>query len=482
MTTELVHTDVWAKCLQVIKDNINIQSYRTWFEPIKPLRLENNILTIQVPSQFFYEWIEEHYVGLLRRTIRHFLGNDAKLEYSIVMENGNAGTAEEKITVHMPTLAGEHRSSNPPVNLPLNTTKAIPNPFVIPGLKKVSINPQLNPYYTFESFIEGECNRLARTAGIAVSTQPGKTAFNPLLIYGGVGLGKTHLAQAIGNEVKKNHPNKVVLYVSSEKFTNQFVDSIKNNSVSDFISFYQLIDVLIVDDIQFFAGKERTQDIFFHVFNHLHQSDRQIVLTADSPPNDLKGMEERLLSRFKWGLSADLQTPDLETRIAILKNKMYLEGIEIPDDVVEYIAHNITNNIRELEGALISILAQSSFNKKEIDIDLAQQIVKNFVKNANRELSIDSIQKIVTDYFRLPVEKLKEKTRKREIVQARQISMYFSKHYTKSSLKTIGLHFGGRDHSTVIHALHTVDDLMTTDKEFRRYVDDIKKKIQMNNL
>lgn len=472
------HQEIWGKCLEVIRDNIPTQSFRTWFEPIEPISLEKNVLTIQVPSQFFYEWIEEHYIGLLRRTIKHFLGADAKLEYSVIMEPSTTPEVES-VSVHMPATTQDYRSTNPPVHLPLNTAKSVPNPFVIPGLKKVSINPQLNPYYTFDSFIEGECNRLARTAGVAVANRPGQTAFNPLLIYGGVGLGKTHLAQAIGNEVKRQHPSKVVLYVSSEKFTNQFVDSIKNNSVSDFISFYQLVDVLIVDDIQFFAGKERTQDIFFHVFNHLHQSDRQLILTSDCPPNDLKGMEERLLSRFKWGLSADLQSPDLETRMAILQNKMYHEGMEMPEDVVEYIADNITSNIRELEGALISILAQSSFNRRDIDMDLAHQIVKNFVKNANRELSIDSIQKIVSEYFRLPVEKLKEKTRKREIVQARQISMFFAKQFTKSSLKTIGLHFGGRDHSTVIHALNTVDDLMATDKEFRRYVDDIRKKIQL---
>lgn len=478
---EISATELWGKCLAVIRDNINLQSYRTWFEPIRPLKLDQKILTIQVPSQFFYEWIEEHYVTLLRRTIRHFLGPDGKLEYSVIMDNSTPvaeDSGSEPVSVHMPTTAKEYRVSNPPVNLPVQG-KTIPNPFVIPGLKKVSISPQLNDFYTFENFMEGECNRLARTAGMAVATRPGQTAFNPLLIYGGVGLGKTHLAQAIGNEVKRNHPNKVVLYVSSEKFTNQFVDSIKNNSVSDFVSFYQLIDVLIVDDVQFFAGKERTQDIFFHVFNHLHQSDRQLILTSDCPPNELKGMEERLLSRFKWGLSADLQVPDLETRIAILRHKMYTEGIDIPPDVVEYIAYNITGNIRELEGALISILAQSSFIRKEIDLDLAQGIVRNFVRNANREMSIDSIQKIVSDFFKLSSEKLKEKTRKRDIVQARQIAMYFSKQYTKSSLKTIGLHFGGRDHSTVIHALNTVDDLMATDREFKKHVDDIRKRIQM---
>jgi chromosomal replication initiator protein len=471
--------EIWMQCLEVIKDNITPQHFKTWFEPVKPVKLENNVLTIQVPSQFFYEYLEEHFITLLYRTIKHFIGPDAKLEYRIVMEQGTDQTP--KFAVNLPTVSSDIPPASFNGQISLGAGRSIPNPFVIPGLKKVSIDPQLNPLYTIDSFIEGECNRLARTAGIAVSNKPGQTAFNPLLIYSGVGLGKTHLAQAIGNETKKNFPNKVVLYVGSEKFTNQFIEAVKNSSVGDFVQFYQLIDVLIIDDVQFFAGKERTQDIFFHIFNHLHQTGKQLILTSDCPPNQLKGMEERLLSRFKWGLSADLQPPDLETRIAILKNKMYVEGIEIPDEVTEYIAHNITTNVRELEGAMISLMAQSTFNRRGIDLDLAKQIIKNFVRNTCREISIDSIQKIVCDYFQLPVERLKEKTRKREIVQARQISMYFAKEYTKSSLKTIGLHFGGRDHSTVIHALHTVNDLIDTDREFKRYVEDIKKKIQLSS-
>ncbi|MFW5658780.1 MAG: chromosomal replication initiator protein DnaA, partial [Bacteroidota bacterium] len=431
--------ELWNKCLEVIKDNVTTQVYKTWFEPIKPLRLENKTLTIQVPSQFFYEWLEEHYVSLLRRAIRHFIGDDARLEYSVIMQRNE--NESESQSVNMPTLSNDFSTRNPPVNLPLNDGKEIPNPFVIPGLKKVSIDPQLNPYYTFDTYIEGDCNRLARTAGLSVAMRPGQTAFNPLFLYGGVGLGKTHLAQAIGNEVKRHHPEKVVLYVSSEKYTTQFIDSIKNNNIGDFISFYQLVDVLIIDDVQFFSSKVKTQDIFFHLFNHLQQNNKQIILTSDMAPSELKGIEERLLSRFKWGLSADLQSPEHETRVAILRHKMHMEGITIPEEVVDYIAYNITKSIRELEGAMISILAQSSFNKREIDMELAREIVKNFVQNANREISIDSIQKIVSDYFQLPVEKLKEKTRKREIVQARQISMYFAKMYTKSSLKLIGLHF-----------------------------------------
>jgi chromosomal replication initiator protein len=378
-------------------------------------------------------------------------------------------------------MTPEHSLENPKVYFPIDGAKDAPNPFVIPGLKKVKIDAQLNPFYTFDSLIEGDCNKVARHAGLSVALKPGKTSYSPLMIYGGVGMGKTHLAQAIGNEVKKHHPDKVVLYVSTEKFTTQYIDSVKNNQQSDFISFYQMIDVLIVDDVQCFTGKDKTMDIFFHVFNHLHQNNKQIILTSDVPPSELKGVEERLLSRFKWGLSTELTAPDQQTRMQILRHKMYQEGVDIPDEVVEYISYNITNSIRELEGAMVSMLAQSSFNKREIDMDLARQVVRNFVKNANREISIESIQKIVSDYFDLPVETLKQKTRKREIVQARQISMYFAKKFTKSSLKLIGLHFGGRDHSTVIHALNTVSDLMTTDKEFHRYVDEIKKKIHLSS-
>jgi chromosomal replication initiator protein len=471
------YESVWSNSLKIIKDNISLQSFKTWFEPIKPVELKDNVLTIQVPSQFFYEWLEEHYVSLLRKTIKRELGSDARLEYRIVVENSSNGNAPS--TVNIPNY-NTGNNKNPEASMPLNLNKNIKNPFIIPGLKKVNIDSQLNPIYNFDSFVEGDCNRLGRSAGFAVSQKPGGTAFNPLVVYGGVGLGKTHLAQAIGNEVKNKFPNKTVLYVSSEKFTNQFIDSLKNNAVNDFIHFYQLVDVLIVDDIQFFANKDRTQDIFFHIFNHLHQNGKQLILTSDRPPRDLEGMEERLLSRFKWGLSADLQVPDFETRIAILEKKMYADGIELPRDVVEFVAYNINTNIRELEGALISLLAQASLNKKEIDIDLAKKIIKNFVKSISREVSIDYIQKVVCEYFSIQNDKLKEKTRKRSVVQARQLSMFLAKMYTKNSLKVIGKYFGGRDHSTVIHSCQAVQNLMDTDDIFKDNVSDIQKKIQMS--
>ena len=470
-------THVWNNCLQIIKDNIPAQSFKTWFEPIKALRLEGNVLTIQVPSLFFYEWLEEHYVGLLRKTVKKQLGEYGRLEYNIVVEKTSNNIP---YTTNMPSNGNGAEGKNQSMPMPISLNKDIKNPFVIPGLKKLQVDPQLNQNYTFENFIEGDCNRLARSAGYAVAGKPGGTSFNPLMIYGGVGLGKTHLAQAIGNEIKRNLTDKLVLYVSCEKFTQQFVDALKNNNINDFVNFYQAMDVLIMDDVHNFAGKEKTQDIFFHIFNHLHQSGKQLIITSDKPPKDLSGLEERLLSRFKWGLSADLQIPDLETRMAILNKKMYSDGIELPSEVIEYVAHNIDNNVRELEGAMVSLLAQSTLNKKEIDLNLAKSMLKNFIKNSSKEISMEFIQKLVCEYFEVPIEMVKSKTRKREIVQARQISMYLAKLHTKTSLKSIGAFFGGRDHSTVIYACQTVDDLIDTDKKFKGYVADIQKKLKMS--
>nr|WP_294901280.1 chromosomal replication initiator protein DnaA [uncultured Pedobacter sp.] len=470
-------TSVWENCLQIIKDNIPAQSFKTWFEPIIPLRLEASVLTIQVPSLFFYEWLEEHYVGLLRKTIKKHLGDTGRLEYNIVVEKSSS---QKPYTTNLPSSGNGAEGKNQSIPMPVALNKDIKNPFVIPGLKKLQVDPQLNPNYTFENFIEGDCNRLARSAGYAVGAKPGGTSFNPLMIYGGVGLGKTHLAQAIGNEVKRTMPDKLVIYVSCEKFCQQFVDSLKNNTINDFVNFYQAMDIIIMDDVHNFAGKDKTQDIFFHIFNHLHQSGKQLILTSDKPPKDLAGLEERLLSRFKWGLSADLSVPDIETRMAILKKKMYQDGIELPNDVIEYVANNIDNNVRELEGAMVSLLAQSTLNKKEIDLALAKQMLKNFIKNTSKEISMEYIQKLVCEYFEVPIEMVKSKTRKREIVQARQISMYLAKSHTKTSLKSIGAFFGGRDHSTVIYACQTVEDLIDTDKKFKAYVQDIQKKLKMS--
>ena len=467
---------VWNKCLSFIKDNIKPQAYKTWFEPIKPIKLEMEALTVQVPSKFFYEWLEEHYIKLLRVALVRELGADAKLIYDVRMENTYSSNSPQ--TVKIPS-SNRNPLKAQKVAVPLESKRELKNPFVIPGLQKVKIESQLNPNYNFVNFIEGDANRLARSAGMAVANKPGGTSFNPLLVYGGVGLGKTHLAHAIGVDIKDKYPDKTVLYISSEKFTQQFIDSVKSNTRNDFIHFYQMVDVLIVDDVQFLSGKAGTQDVFFHIFNHLHQNGKQVILTSDKAPVDMQDIEQRLLSRFKWGLSAELQVPDFETRISISRNKLYRDGVEMPEEVIEYIAKNIKSNVRELEGAITSMIAQSAFNRKEFTVELAKQNIDKFVKVSKKEVSVDYIQKVVSKYFDMDVATLQSKTRKRHIVQARQLAMFFAKRMTKSSLASIGSQIGKRDHATVLHAIKTIDNLTETDKQFKKYVDDLTKKLSL---
>jgi chromosomal replication initiator protein len=470
-----IKSEVWNKCLSFIKDNIQPQAFKTWFEPIEAVKLVDNVLSIQVPSKFFYEWLEEHYMSLLKSVLIQQLGPDARLVYVIKMENtfGNKQPFTESIP------SNQRNTIKPQdVSAPLSSrSHELKNPFIIPGIRNLQIESQLNPNYSFDNFLEGDANRLARSAGLAVSNKPGGTSFNPLLIFGGVGLGKTHLAHAIGVEIKDKYPDKTVLYISAEKFTQQYIESVKKNSRNDFIHFYQVIDILIIDDVQFLSGKSGTQDVFFHIFNHLHQNGKQVILTSDKAPVDMQDIEQRLLSRFKWGLSAELQSPDFETRISIIKNKLFRDGVNIEDNIIEYVAKNIKTNVRELEGAIISLIAQSSFNKIEITIQLAQEIVNKFVKNTKREVSIDYIQKVVSEYFQMDVSTLQSKTRKRHIVQARQLAMYFAKKFTKASLASIGSQIGKRDHATVLHACKTVDNLSFTDKQFRKYVEDLNQKL-----
>ena len=466
---------VWNNCLNFIKDNIQEQAFKTWFEPIQAIELTENALYIQVPSQFFYEWLEEHYVKILKVALTKELGAGAKLLYKIQMENtiGNKQPYTDQLpsTQRAPVRTQE-------LDVPVqNKNPELKNPFVIPGIRNVKIESQLNSNYSFDNFLEGESNRLARSAGLAVSNKPGGTSFNPLLIFGGVGLGKTHLAHAIGVEIKDLYPEKTVLYISAEVFTQQYVDSVRKQTRNDFIYFYQLIDVLIVDDIQFLSGKSGTQDVFFHIFNHLHQNGKQVILTSDKAPVDMQDIEQRLLSRFKWGLSAEIQNPDVDTRIEILKGILYRDGVSMPEEIIEYVAQNVKTNVRELEGAIISLIAQSSFNKREITLDLAKQVVDKFVKNVKKEITIDYIQKVVSEYFQMDTQLLRSKTRKRHIVQARQLAMFFAKKYTKSSLANIGSEIGNRDHATVLHACKTIDNLIETDKQFRKYHDDINKKL-----
>lgn len=444
----------WKECLRLIKQNVSNITYNTWFLPIKPYELEDETLKIQVPNNFFIEWIEEHYNTLINKTIHQVLGPEGKLVYII-----NEDTDDD------PTLF-----DNPKIE-PVKTSQI--------EVTENNFESNLSPRYQFDNFIKGEANQLARAAAIAISENPGETSFNPLFIYGGVGLGKTHLIQAIGNNILQKFPAKKSIYLSADIFTTQFVEAIQSNKVGDFSSFYNNIDVLIIDDIQFLTGRERTQDLFFHIFNNLHQARKQIILSSDRPPKELKGMSDRLISRFQWGLSADIQAPDFETRIAILKNKADSYGISLSNEILDYIAYNITSNIRELEGCLIKLLANASLSGIEIDFELTRKTVKEISTRRETNVSIDAITKIVCQEFKVDENKVREKNRKKEVVLARQIAMYLSKKLTKSSLKTIGLHFGGRDHSTVIHAFNTIEKLTNEDISLKELVTGLRNKLEL---
>lgn len=458
------HVEIWNQCLEMFRKNITPQAFKTWFTPIKPVKFLNNVLTIQVPNKFFFEWLEEHYVDILKAAITKEIGPTARLEYNILVDQQKTGN-------HLNSTSSQAEEAT-------NATQVM-NPFVIPGLKRVKVDSQLNPAYTFDNFIEGECNKFPRSAGMAIVKKPGGTAFNPMIIYGDVGLGKTHLAQAVGNAIVAQHENRQVLYVTTEKFTNQVIQAIKSNALNDFMNFYQMIDTLIVDDIHFLSNRPKTQEIFFNIFNQLHQAGKQIILTSDRAPKDLQDVDNRLISRFKWGLIADIKSPDFDTRKSILIQKAEKEGLRLSEEILEYICHHIKNNIRELEGVVISIVAQSTLNKRAIDMKLVKDIIKQFVSQVDKEISVENIKQLVAKHFELPVDKLHGKTRLREVVIARQLSMYLAKTYTNSSLKTIGDSFGGRDHSTVLYSLKAVQDMMDTDLVFKDTVTTLEKKLEL---
>ncbi len=521
----------WDECLDIIRDNVSPQSYKTWFEPLEAQSLEeeDNLrkLTIQLPSRFYYEWLEEHYFSLLRKTVTRVLGPQGRLFYDVVIEQDDPDDPDQGASMQLPARPSEDSdedasspppppdspterssdSSQPPSppdagpSVPPEDPSAreeplpegdqpepgveetrdeppVQNPFAIPGLKDTEVDSQLNEGYTFDRFIKGDCNRLARSAAQSIAHEPGGTSFNPFLVYGGVGLGKTHLIQAVGNHFTAHWSSKAVLYVSSERFTTEFVQAIQENRISEFSRFYRQVDVLIVDDVQFFSGKEKTQEEFFHIFNALRQAGKQIVLSADRPPREIDGLEERLLSRFQWGLSADLKSPGLDTRITILDRKAEDEGIELDDEIVEFIARSIESNIRELEGALIRLLAHATLHQRDITLDLAREVLRDLVQEQEATLTIEDVQRIVCEHLDIAEDQVRGKTRKREVVRARQIAMYFVKKHTQHSLKDIGLHFGGRDHSTVIHANNTVEEQMDTDDQFRNTVEKIGRKIE----
>ena len=469
MTDQERHIAVWNSCLQIIENNIDPQQFNTWFKSIRPVSLVGSKLTVEVPSDFFREYIEGAYKDLIRLTIRRAIGAEAQLFYLVRPIQNHEG---------MVLPAGQSATpTNNPVSIPTYQPSGTPSPFVFPGTQRLKINPRLNPVYSFGNLVEGECNKLGVSAGESISMAPGKTPFNPLFLFGGPGLGKTHIAQAIGIDIKERFQNLQVLYVSGNEFKTQYMDAVKGNRIVDFIAFYQRIDVLIVDDIQDLVG-QGSQNTFFNVFNHLHQNGKQLIFTSDRAPADLQNFEERLLSRFKWGLSVELTRPDYETRLEMLRARALREGVPLTEDVLTFLASRIKTNFRELEGTLTSLVAHATLGHREINVELAQSITGKIVGEQESDISIDLIIKTVCEYFNITRDMMLSKSRKRQIVQARQIAMYECRNLLQNcSLSTIGSELGGKDHATVLHACSTVQDLMSTDKLFRQWVDDIENMI-----
>ncbi len=460
------HIAVWNNCLQIIANNIDPQQFDTWFKPIRPVSLVESKLTVEVPSEFFREYVEDAFLPLLKSTLRRAIGADAQLAYMVRPVRNQQAMVYPAAVSNTPV--------NPTVSISTYHPSEHPSPFVFPGTQRVRINPRLKAEYCFENLVAGECNKMGITAGESIAMAPGKTPFNPLFIFAGPGLGKTHLIQAIGNEIKQKYPELVVLYVTGNEFKTQYMDAAMGNKLTDFLAYYMRIDVLLVDDIQDLQG-QGSQNAFFNVFNHLHQSGKQLIFTSDRAPVDLQNFEERLLSRFKWGLSVELSRPDFATRLSMLRSRSFREGVPVSDEVLTYLATRIKSNFRELEGALISLTAHATLAHKEITVELAESITDKIIGEEQNDISIDRIIHVVCDYFNITRDDMLSKSRKRPIVQARQIAMYECRNLIQNcSLSTIGSELGGKDHATVLHACSTVQDLMATDRAFRQYVDDIE--------
>ncbi|MBQ2434975.1 MAG: chromosomal replication initiator protein DnaA [Bacteroidaceae bacterium] len=468
--TETQLTELWGKCLDIIRDNLPSETaFNTWFASTRPASYAGNVLTIYVPSQFVYEYIEEHYVNLLSAAIYRIFGNETQLNYRVlvVADEKEPGTIEQQATPKRPVKIQptDHKADN-----------KTPGNIAVPVQ---DLDPMLRSNYSFDNFIEGLSNKLPRAAAESIAQKPGKTIFNPLFLYGASGVGKTHLANAIGLKVKELYPEKRVLYVSAHLFKVQYTDSVRKNTLNDFINFYQSIDVLIIDDIQEFVGVEKTQNTFFHIFNHLHQNGKQLIMTCDRPPVMLQGIEERLITRFKWGLTAEIERPNLDLRRSILANKVRRDGISVTPNVLEYIAENVTDSVRELEGILISLMAHSTIYGRDIDLAMAERVISKAVRVSEKEITVEDIVHSTCEYYHIKDESIYSSSRKRDIVLARQIAMYLThKHLPNLSLARIGQQIGSKDHSTVLHACRTIEEQLEMDKAIEGAIEDIEIKIK----
>ncbi|MBL7085449.1 MAG: chromosomal replication initiator protein DnaA [Candidatus Omnitrophica bacterium] len=445
-------TQIWSEVLEKVKESTGEQAWETWLRPIKAKDFSNNSLTLEVPNKFFQNWIKDHYLELIKGALKSSgPQEDIAVEFAIAQQEQPPKPAEEKPKPKRWFFRSSAKAQTP-------------------GLL------ELNPRFTFEGFVVGPSNRFAHAASLAVAETPAR-AYNPLFIYGGVGLGKTHLMQAIGAAVLKNNSQLKVTYISSEKFTNQLISAIQHRSTPQFRERYRNMDILLIDDIHFIGGKEATQEEFFHTFNELYDAHKQIVLSSDRSPKDIPALEERLISRFKWGLVTDIQPPDLETRIAILKKKIEQSNISVPDDVIFFIGDKVKLNIRELEGALIRVVAYSSLTNQRITLDLAHSVLKDMLLEEKR-ISIDAIQRKVAAYFDLRILDLKAKKRSRAVVYPRQIAMYLARSLTDFSFPEIGEYFGGRDHTTVLHAYEKIRENFKKDSKLKDLLDKLTVEIK----
>lgn len=456
----------WKRCLELIRSRLNQQQFTTWFEPIrfKSYDFESKEVAIYVPSQFFYEYIEENYRQLIYLALYHVFGQETRLVYQVAVIEDEVVREEGNRTA----LLREPTSSRM-----LNRAPGVMHA-VVPAS---DFESYLNIEQTFDNFIEGLSNRLPRSVGQSVADYPARKTFNPLFIYGPSGCGKTHLVNAIGVRLRQKHPEKRVLYVSAHLFQVQYVDARINNKTNDFIHFYQSIDCLIVDDVQEFSGKEKTLEAFFHIFNHLHLNGRQIIMTCDRPPVELKDMEERMLTRFKWGMLAELEAPDVQLRHDILKRLVRKDGLDIPEDVIEYVAENLQDNVRELEGIVHSMLAWSVVHGSNIDLDFARKILKANTRHRRRTLTIEDIVESVCRHYKVTHEEVYGESRKAEFVLARQLAMYLSQKHTGDTAKHIGHVIGRRTHATVLHGISNIEKKMKENPAFRKEVREIEKKM-----